>query len=99
MLELLRTEQQLHALARLGVGDRVAASLEAEQPITSDDAGGALDHEIGRGQQRSQRRMVTISAGRDDLAVGAVHTPAGDVLVPILPRHVRLRIACEAVRA
>jgi hypothetical protein len=72
-LQLLRAEQQLHALTRPRIRDCVAATLEAEKAITSDDTGGALNHEVGHRRQGSQCGTVTISADRDNLAVSAVH--------------------------
>ncbi len=97
-LELLGAEQQLNPLPGLRIRDGVAAALEAEQPVTRDDAGGALDHEVRRRRQRPERATVTAATNGHDFAVGAVHAPAGDVLVPVLPRQIRLLVTREAVR-
>jgi hypothetical protein len=98
-LDLLMAEDELDALAGPRGRDRVAAALEAEQAIASDDARRALDDQIGRGRQRAQRGAVAFGADRDEFAVRAMHAPAGDVLVPGPPRPVGVLVAGEGVGA
>jgi len=96
-LELFGAEHELDPLGRLGVGDVVAAALEAEEPVARDRPRGALDDEVGGRRQPEQRRAIAFGPGGDDLAVGAVDALAGDVVVPGAPGGVGLRIASEAV--
>src|SRR4051794_16677223 len=98
-LDLLGAEHELDALAGPRVGDGVAAALKAQQPVARDHPGRALDDHIGNRRHRPERRAVALGAYRDDLAVGAVHTPAGDVLVPGRPLAVGVLVAGEAVGA
>jgi hypothetical protein len=89
-LELGGAEHELDPLAELGVRNAVAAALEAEQPVTRDNAGGAVDDEVGGRRQAHQRGAVTLGPDGDDLAMGAMLPFAGDPLVPRQPLDVRL---------
>ena len=50
--------------------------------VSRERKGRAVDDDIGGRWQRQQRRVVTLRADGDDLAVRAVHALAGDLLVP-----------------
>ena len=63
-LELLGAEHELDPLAGRGVRDVVAAALEAEEPVARDDAGGALDDQIGGRRQRAAARRGRARRGR-----------------------------------
>src|SRR3954453_10555319 len=71
-LELRGPEDELDALSGPGVGAAEGGPLEAEEPVAGDDAGGALDDQIGHRRDWPQRGVVTFGADRDDFAVGAV---------------------------
>src|SRR3954471_16124930 len=98
-LDFLGAQDELDALAGPGVGDGVAAALEAEESVAGDHAGGALDDHVGRRRDRPERRVVALGAGGDAFAVGAVHALARDVVIPGRPGVVGVLVAAEAVGA
>lgn len=78
-LDLLGAEAQLDGLAVLGADNRVAAPLEADQPVAGDLSLGPREDQVGDRRQRPQGGVVALGASGNDLTVGAVDAATGDV--------------------
>jgi hypothetical protein len=103
-LDLLSSQDELHAFTGLRPENGVAPALEGEEAVAGDGALGALDDQVRLGRQRQERRAVerravALGALEHRLAMGAMHPLAGYFLVPAQPRALGFVVVSEGVRS